>query len=279
MIRQIAVVLCIALPVVALAGARVSLDDATPEQLASLANVDSEFAEAVARLRTDRGGHIGSIEALRVLPGATDAALTSIRAGTDVRLEVPLDAGKSFDSPEAVLAEFGSEPTVQRVQDWTNEYAQTAPASVRRMLGASKSFAALPRLKAQYRIKDGWDQDFTNQGAFGSDPEWQLDDAQTDQDRYVTVEATWELGELVMSSERLRAVNEAQDIVKLRDKMLTKVTQLYFDRRRHQVDVLLSPASNVRDRVEDQVRLMELTAGLDALTGGRFSEALSQSGG
>ena len=77
-----------------------------------------------------------------------------------------------------------------------------------------------------------------------------------------------------MSSERIRVINEAQDIVKLRDKVLEDVTRLYFDRRRLQVEQLLSPAGDLRSQLKNELRLQELTANIDALTGGRFSASL-----
>jgi hypothetical protein len=69
-------------------------------------------------------------------------------------------------------------------------------------------------------------------------------------------------------------INEAQDIVKLRDKVLDEVTRIYFDRRRLQVEQVLSPSSNLKDQIKEELRLQELTASIDALTGGRFSASL-----
>jgi phosphoribosylaminoimidazole (AIR) synthetase len=79
-----------------------------------------------------------------------------------------------------------------------------------------------------------------------------------------------------MSSERIRVINEAQDIAKLRDKVLSEVTRLYFERRRVQVEMLLSPKRDTMGQVKQQLRLMELTASIDALTGGAFSQALKR---
>jgi hypothetical protein len=70
-------------------------------------------------------------------------------------------------------------------------------------------------------------------------------------------------------------ISEAQDIVKLRDKVLGEVTRLYFDRRRLQIDGLLNPPNDLRAQIDDELRLMEFTAQLDALTGGAFSAAVA----
>ena len=78
---------------------------------------------------------------------------------------------------------------------------------------------------------------------------------------------------MVMSSEQIRVINEAQDIAKLREKVLGEVTRLYFDRRRLQVEILLNPKSDVVGQVKDELRLREITANLDAYTGGQFSNA------
>ena len=58
------------------------------------------------------------------------------------------------------------------------------------------------------------------------------------------------------------------------DKVLDEVTRVYFDRRRLQVDQLLSPSSSLRDQIKHELRLQELTASIDALTGGAFSAQL-----
>jgi hypothetical protein len=78
-----------------------------------------------------------------------------------------------------------------------------------------------------------------------------------------------------MSTERIRVIDEAQDAVKLRETVLGEVTRLYFERRRHQVDMLLAPKPDLMGRVRDELHLRELTAALDALTGGRFGAALA----
>ena len=71
-------------------------------------------------------------------------------------------------------------------------------------------------------------------------------------------------------------INEAQDVVKLRDKVLDEVTRLYFDRRRLQVELLLDPPTGLQDQLESELRLQESTANLDAFTGGAFSASLPQ---
>jgi hypothetical protein len=177
-----------------------------------------------------------------------------------------------------VLARFASEPTIQDVQGWASDYAGTNPATVERWLKASRTFAALPQLTLEYDFSDGFDQDFVYLTVDGNTVETPddalfpgLEDGGRDQQMDFLVRTRWDLNELVMSSERIRIIGEAQDIAKLRDKVLSEVTRLYFERRRLQVEQLLSPKSDLMGQIKDQLRLAELTADLDASTGGRFS--------
>jgi hypothetical protein len=260
------------------------LNQATADQLASLDGMDLPTAEAVVALRSERG-RFGSPEELRVIPGMSEQRVASIRRGTAVDVQLPAGTAGQFGTVDDVLRQFDHEPSVQQVHQWAMDYARVNPELVDRWMAAATGFAALPRLQLEGRVRDGWGQGFkyyTEDGVIDEQDETVfdvLDDADRDQDRTVVVRATWDLDNLVMSSERIRAINESQDVVKLRDKVLDEVTRVYFERRRVQVDLLLSPARDVATQTKDYLRLMELTANLDALTGGSFSQALVRSGG
>ncbi|MFH1783224.1 MAG: hypothetical protein ABH848_06375, partial [Candidatus Omnitrophota bacterium] len=60
--------------------------------------------------------------------------------------------------------------------------------------------------------------------------------------------------------------------VQLRDDIMDEVTRVYFERRRVQIEKELSPPSNKKEGIELNLRIQELTADLDALTGGYFSK-------
>lgn len=256
----------------AAASAPLSLDRATSEQLAAVDGVGPVLAKDIVALRVARGGHFSSVEELRVLPSMTPAALNALRKNVGIELALG-STGKTYNSVEEVLAEFSDEPTVQMVQSWTDKYARTSPEMLRTWNNAARGFAALPRLQVEYYLKNDWDRDFKYRdvgGSFETEPE----DIAEGQDNRILIRSQWDLSELVMSSDRIRVINESQDAVKMRDKLLGQVTRLYFDRRRHQVEMLLNPRSNLEGQVEDELRLLELTASIDAMTGGEFSRAL-----
>ena len=59
-----------------------------------------------------------------------------------------------------------------------------------------------------------------------------------------------------------------------RDSLVSEVTKIYFSRRRAQVDLLLAEDISPKERVKQELRIAELTAYLDGLTGGWFSKQI-----
>lgn len=67
-------------------------------------------------------------------------------------------------------------------------------------------------------------------------------------------------------------------MVQLRDDIVNEVTRTYFERRRIQVGLLVSPAKDDHVLLEKELRIQELTALIDGLTGGYFSSHLEGPG-
>ena len=60
-------------------------------------------------------------------------------------------------------------------------------------------------------------------------------------------------------------------MVQLRNDILDEVNRTYFERRRLQLELSQCPPRDAGKRAQKQLRLQELTADLDALTGGWFT--------
>lgn len=260
-------------PTAALA-AVLRLNSATVEELSAVEGIDAAAAARIVELREARGGQLSSVEALRVL-NLPEEGLNNLRDQAIIDFQVR-EQRKSYASVDEVLAEFSSEPDVRAVQAMAMTYAKSNPELVSGWLRASRTAYLLPKVNLQYEkeldLSRGYEYEYVD--GTSSDPSELLDDSQADNDDKYVVRLEWRLDKLVMSSEQIRVINEAQDIVKLRDKVLDETTRLYFDRRRLQVELLLNPPSDLRAQIESQLRLQELTANLDALTGGAFSAAL-----
>jgi hypothetical protein len=87
------------------------------------------------------------------------------------------------------------------------------------------------------------------------------------------VKLSWDLGRLIFDPNELKVSREAQRVSELRDQVLAHVTRLYFERRRLQLLTRLRPPGTVRAALERHLRVAELTAVLEALTGVRFERA------
>ncbi|RME21548.1 MAG: hypothetical protein D6798_17860 [Deltaproteobacteria bacterium] len=252
---------------------RVDLNRADAGALASLPEVDEREAAAIVSLREQRG-RLPSVEALRILD-LDEVTLDALRNGTEIAMPVVKTANpRQYKTVDEVMATFAGEPTVAEVQQMAMTYTTTHPDMVQRWLSASRTTFLLPQLDFKYRKELDLNEDFTYEDAGSSDPTRSVTSGDVDNNDLYEVKLRWQLQKLVMSSERIRVISEAQDVAKLRDKVLEEVTRLYFDRRRHQIDMLLDPPSDLRDQVDAELKLQELTATIDAFTGGRFSAML-----
>jgi len=253
------------------------LNQATPAEFAALDEVDVSEAAMIVQLRNERKS-LRSVEELRIL-GLDGPTLDALRNNVAVEYRITeVNTRPRYGSVDEVLAHFSNEPDVGRVQAMAMSYTKTNPELVEGWLRASKAAFGLPAVTLSYD-KDlddynTWNYvDLDGNGKVETD-EFQLYNSRADDDDSFGVRMAWRLDKIVMSSERIRVINEAQDIVKLRDKILEDVTRIFFDRRRLQVEQLLSPPSDLRTQIKNELRLQELTANIDALTGGRFSAAL-----
>lgn len=79
---------------------------------------------------------------------------------------------------------------------------------------------------------------------------------------------TWNLPQLMFNPEEL----DVASVAGLVEGILKEATRLYFMRRRLQVELVLSPPVDLATLLSKEIRLEELTALLDAMTGGWFTK-------
>jgi hypothetical protein len=254
----------------ALAG-ELRLNTSSADEFQAVDGIDESTADRIVALREARG-QLYSVESLRVL-NLDRQTLDLLRQEVIIDLQVDTRR-KGYSSADEVLAEFEGEPDVRKVQAMAQSYARTNPELVDGWLAASRRAYLLPKLQLQYDKRLELYESYDYISDDGGDMLAELEGSRADNDDKYVVKLEWRLDKLVMSSEQIRVINESQDIVKLRDKVLDEVTRLYFDRRRLQVELILSPAGDLRSQLENELRLQELTANLDALTGGSFSASL-----
>jgi competence protein ComEA len=257
----------------------VDVNTATQEELEALNGVGQKTAADIIRER-EEGGPFASVEDLSRVPSVTPSIMNKIkgqvRAGARRAQEtVVVQEGKvvSGDIVKKVLQRYAAEPSVREVQEQAVAYMRVHPAEVDSWRIRARTNALAPRLTT------------TGQGILNDDirtvevpSEPTIISKDNDQSGRLTIGATWDLNRLIFEPAEMAVARESVRIANLRDRVLDDVTRRYFERRRLQVDLELSPPKDLADRVKKELRLQELTADIDALTGGWFSEKLKDTG-
>ena len=155
----------------------------------------------------------------------------------------------------SVLDRVRDEPSVRELQHAAARLAEVSPERVRSWLRRAGKAALLPNMRI--RVGRGLIE-------LTHDPAAAATLYSTTSDWSVAVEASWSLDRLVFDRNEIWAGREAQRLAAHREELLTRVAQLYFARRRLQVDAVLQPGAAAA--VDRALEIEELTAVLDGLT-------------
>jgi hypothetical protein len=93
----------------------------------------------------------------------------------------------------------------------------------------------------------------------------------TDNDVRYQARATWDLGRIVFNPDELAAEGQALRAADARREIETQVIRLYFERRRLKLDSAGADDSDMPSGSRRDLRIAEIEAELDALTGGAFT--------
>jgi hypothetical protein len=179
---------------------------------------------------------------------------------------------RSLRDPEvqAALDELKREPSVQDAQRAALEFYRVDPGTVDSMRSRAGWKSLLPALRVAGR-HNGSTVDLNRiDRTMSVSP---TDDTPTVIDKVdgtvneLSVEGTWDLPRLVFNAETL----DVSSLAVLQENVLKEVTRLYYTRRRAQVDLILSPPDDAATRLTKEMRIEELTATLDAMTGNLFT--------
>ncbi|MCK5451238.1 MAG: hypothetical protein KAI70_05695 [Candidatus Omnitrophica bacterium] len=163
-------------------------------------------------------------------------------------------------------------PTVTETQKMAIEYAEVSPEKIKKWREGAKWKALLPKLSVGFsesiddksEIYTSATKSYVMIGPKEVDNDWDID-------------LTWDLSDLVWNDAQTAIDVRSKLMVQLRDEILEDVTRLYFERKK-----LIARVNEIKRNTEDvktlrtilfdkMLRLEELTAYLDALTGGKFS--------
>jgi hypothetical protein len=169
-----------------------------------------------------------------------------------------------------IISEEEKEPAIQQVQQWAIAYAEVHPDKINRWRREARLKALLPSVSV------GVDRADTELYHWDSGPN---PDALLKGTEYLDwdVNVSWDFSEIVWSTDQTTIDSRSKLMVELREDILDHVTRLYFERQR------LRKQSQEQGKLgqpvswESHLRVEELTALIDALTGGAFSRSLNHS--
>lgn len=166
------------------------------------------------------------------------------------------------------------EPSVKQAQQAALAFFKVDADTVSSMRGRATWKAILPEVNVRYRMGSTTAANQSFGLGTGIDEPQGRDDARGDVSE-MQVSGTWNLPRLLFNPEVLDVSSAAA----LQESVIKEVTRLYYARRRVQLDLMLDPPREPAGLLAQELRLEELTATLDALTGHRLRWGLDEGAG
>jgi photosystem II stability/assembly factor-like uncharacterized protein len=172
-----------------------------------------------------------------------------------------------------------SEPLIKDIHKAAIEYAEVEPEKIARWRRQAAKCALLPKIT----IEMDHDKDKTISsniwGTYGTNSSpGKYFVGPNDETRYNNmnwgVSLSWDLSDLIWNDNQTSIDVRSRLMVQLRDDILDEVTKLYFERMRTKIELDNLSIEDSKRRLEKELKLQELTASIDALTGGYFSQQI-----
>ncbi len=198
-------------------------------------------------------------------------ALASLLALGVPTIAAAQDGGNVRVRVDQALAQFRGEPDVRAVQEAAVRFARANPEVYDGWLSSARWANLLPhqlRGKIVRLTRDETDVRVT----LGTDV--RVDLVTFDEHVRYEGQVEWDLSRLVFNTDQLRVASETTKLTEHATDVMTTVNKLYFARRELQLELTLNPPNDVRNALRIELRIASLTADLDALTGGWFSQQL-----
>jgi len=169
----------------------------------------------------------------------------------------------SFANAGKAVACFKGEPAIEELHAAAIRYAEVIdPIKMENLRKQAKLKAILPSFSLDYdKTVTSYSNSSSTRFEIGP-PEWGLS-------------FKWDLSDLIWSEQQRLIDSQARLMIVLRNDILDEVNKLYFERRRVKIELAYLSPQESRKIEDKKLRLEELAASLDALTGGFFSRRLN----
>lgn len=168
---------------------------------------------------------------------------------------------------------FNNEPSIYEVQRAAIEYAEVDPEKIKQWRSQAAKKALLPQVSV------GIDRNTTDLWHWEGGSTTKIEDDILRRGRDCIdwdVTVNWDLSELIWSDDQTSIDVRSRLMVELRDDILDEITKLYFERIRTKMELDNVSIEDRKKRFDNELKLQELTASIDALTGGYFSQQIKE---
>ena len=164
---------------------------------------------------------------------------------------------------------FDGEPIFEELQKAAMKFAEVDPEKISQWRAQARLRALVPKISV------GVDSDKSNTyEIYTSATKNYVTGGPDDIKEGFDVSVSWELGDMIWSSDQTSIDVRSRLTTQLRNDILDDLRRAYYERKRLQFDMLASPPKDVKLRFEKELRIRELTQVLDDLTGNYFSSHL-----
>ena len=177
-------------------------------------------------------------------------------------------------NPKAVRAlrmRFEQEPAVAKVQQAALKFFKVHPQRVASFRRGAAWKALMPDVELIFNNEYGTSDRTLKDYMYKAWP-YKDDESGSRASISIGVRAHWSLDRLIFNAESL----DVASLVGVQEGLLREVTSLYFTRRRLMTAMVLNPPQDPNEQITEQLRLDEITANIDALTGGFLSREIKK---
>jgi len=162
-----------------------------------------------------------------------------------------------------------SAPSIREVHEMAMDFAEVNPEKIERWRRNIRLKAMLPKVSLGFSESSS-----DNIEIYKSSTKYYTIDGPRETDTDWDIDLSWDLSDLIWNESQASVDVRSKLMVQLRNDILEEVTRLYFERKRLLLEYWNTREDERSSPREKAARIEEITAYIDAFTGGRFSEAV-----
>ncbi len=236
--------------------------------------VGLKMAERIVDHRNEKGG-FASLEDLLLIQGMKPKLFEKVKRFATIGRapksspKSKLPAVISDEEVDALLTGYGKEPSVQTVQEQALKYANAHPEQIRKWISRARKAHWLPKFTSGVDPRTSH-LESTGEKTGGTETQGM----RHGNDLRFHFKAEWHFNNLIFNQDEVGLGREFLRQSLMRERIIGRINEAYFERRRLQISKQIQDAPNSQTKIENALKVQELTAELDGLTGGWFSQNL-----